>query len=1511
MNLNSIKRISVTTLLICFASITTIVHGALETKVGNFFVYPGSNASTILDILIDASYDCNRPDLVVKIISQPTQGTVTVQADKTVIFKSKSTTGNNLYNDSFTYTLTCDGVTSPVTRVYIYAGYKPDNMIDNICHIAPDGFAWKIGEPQKSTISDVVVCRPWVIGDLDGNGLPEIIAHADYTSGSLPDIYADGGIEQHQKVVIFKDGNLKNHKYIDLKSVVNNQGNKEINPTIAEYYAISAIGVSKFDDDEGAIVTAAVDGYLYAYEYSADDPIKLRWSSDQKYDQAFPHITNASYLGKGKDRRRSGASIAFADFDGDGEIEVYIGNKIYSLNGLKLLTKLDNGVTTANMGKSIQNSPNVFSEYGGCISIAADLDGDGLPELIVGNEAYKVNRSGNNWSLSLYKKITPPTLSIFGVNTTISNDGWTSVADLNGDGYLDVVVSKIGYVPITVSGVATRRPYLAIYGWDVRNNKILFRTVIQDRSNLSYPMIGDMDGDGKLEIAFTQMLSNTTHNGSGVYSAQGRGQSYLKGYKLPTTFGPSASLVEKWSLQIDETYARTGISLFDFNLDGKMELIYRDMDKLRIMQANNSSSTFADLATISSTSATTFEMAIVADIDNDGAAEIICASGQGTNNAVHGKMETFKSGNTYNWAPARSVWNQYAYNPTFVNEDLTTPKRLMNPATGFTDDYGTKRYPFNNMLQQVPIMNMEGITLNAAANLLVDPASTVRLAYDDDTDELTVHSVILNDGNIPFRGQIVLQLYAYTDATNKYTAIGPEYKYGNSGDVLNQYSNVSMSYKVPNFTTLMSSIVPNRWYLAINTKKNGTNAPLPYYGQEECKPGDNMTYRISFVQKEMVICEGESSIIELPDIYSYRWFKKKSDTTPLTTVAGADNKLSFTKNSDPVEYVFVETYRKGDYVRPLTSIRDTVYIYKTPSELVWNGKGGTGDWHNFQNWRNPNDPANLYPHANIPRSCTNVTIPDGVSRYPALVEASTSYKDYANPECNIITINHGGEVSLPTRLHYNKAQVDIAMSVNRWYMFSPPLKDFYTGDIYIKDPNPFLDDAIMSVRKFGLKNPQNGYVSAGWTGKFRSPDVTFKAGEGLAIWLNDGNTNAANRTKYSFQYPKFDANHYGYHDQSHTAVETYPIASRANANRFIFDGLPNASNNFTVATLDDAGQGLSAKKLWLIGNPFMSHLDFDKFYQANKTKIKNYYRIMTDGGQYNYYNSGANTLPKYIAPMQAFIVEIADGVSSVTSLTFNGSMTVNVPGSANKIRSASDNNATKDGKLTITFYDEESDNDSKIFILAEESASNAFDESDVSLLLNTYTDFTIEPSVLFTESTDNQYLSVNRVNSKQLDQLDIPLGIRSVKANQKITFSIQGQSTFADNLSLTLLDKLENKRYDIMGRTWFYFKNDIAQEFLTDRFIIEVGEREGLGIEDNPIDDNKSISVTSDKGMINIFSGKDLIKSVQIFDLQGKTIKNSENITSMAYSANVSYNGVYIVKITTDNTIISQKVIVN
>ena len=121
-------------------------------------------------------------------------------------------------------------------------------------------------------------------------------------------------------------------------------------------------------------------------------------------------------------------TLGICDFNQDGILEVYTKNQIYSaLTGKKLADGGNNG-----LGLSRSAFGNYFP-----VSVAANLDQDSSDlELAAGFTIYKViitNPSSLTGNLMI-----PYNLKINGVE----EDGATSIADINSDGILDVVVSS-------------------------------------------------------------------------------------------------------------------------------------------------------------------------------------------------------------------------------------------------------------------------------------------------------------------------------------------------------------------------------------------------------------------------------------------------------------------------------------------------------------------------------------------------------------------------------------------------------------------------------------------------------------------------------------------------------------------------------------------------------------------------------------------------------------------------------------------------------------------------------------------------------------------------------------------------------------------------------------------------------------------------------------------------------------------------------------------------------------
>ena len=135
----------------------------------------------------------------------------------------------------------------------------------------------------------------------------------------------------------------------------------------------------------------------------------------------------------------------------------------------------------------------------------------------------------------------------------------------------------------------------------------------------------------------------------------------------------------------DDSSRRTGSSVFDFNGDGAAEVVYNDECFFRIYDGRDGETLFEQ----SSEHITNIEYPVIADVDNDGNAEIIFSStSQGIRCSIRDEedpdtgrpyRESYNTGvqvwgdRNDAWVSARRIWNQHAYAVTQIYEDGGVP----------------------------------------------------------------------------------------------------------------------------------------------------------------------------------------------------------------------------------------------------------------------------------------------------------------------------------------------------------------------------------------------------------------------------------------------------------------------------------------------------------------------------------------------------------------------------------------------------------------------------------------------------------------------------------------------------------------------------------------------------------------------------------------------------------------------------------------------------------------------
>ncbi len=338
----------------------------------------------------------------------------------------------------------------------------------------------------------------------------------------------------------------------------------------------------------------------------------------------------------------------------------------------------------------------------------ADIDGDGVMEIVAGspNEP-NVNHGGlqafeNDGSLA-WKTEPYPAI-----------DGAVAIADLDADGHVEIVqnghvfdahgalvwkggtTNEYGSIagagpkssPVPVDLDADGK--LEVVWGDVvhrHDGTVLFAqpelgSIVHGEAH-NWPHVADLDADGLPEVLLVRW-----YGGGRILEHDGTPKKTTPLFRMPTAihdangdqqpdilsgsdqvFGLfAADLGEIWTTPIQDLSGAAGTTAFDFLGDGTAEAVYADENWLRIYDASGTV-----LLEVPRDSWTSHEYPVVADVDNDGSAEIVVVSNKGWNDIQSSPAVQVVRDARDRWVGARRIWNQDAYFVTNVREDGTIP----------------------------------------------------------------------------------------------------------------------------------------------------------------------------------------------------------------------------------------------------------------------------------------------------------------------------------------------------------------------------------------------------------------------------------------------------------------------------------------------------------------------------------------------------------------------------------------------------------------------------------------------------------------------------------------------------------------------------------------------------------------------------------------------------------------------------------------------------------------------
>ncbi|WAS96079.1 hypothetical protein [Nannocystis punicea] len=551
--------------------------------------------------------------------------------------------------------------------------------------------------------TDQVATTP-IIADVDDDGVPDVVVSATAGTGTWP-----------VGEIVLLDGATGEEKW----RIAHDPGNMQFG---SHGRSTLAVGDVSGDGVPDIIYAGRPEGVMQlAPIHAVDGQGQLLWTARLANDQiAKVRVDNAS--------------VTVANLDDDPEAEVALGAMILDHDGLVVWNQNNNGVQFGTPFNG--NTPLYF----GGLATVADLDGDDKPELVTGREAWKID-----WVVA-----DPPTvtLSLFWANDNNpvpahNNDGWPAVADLDGDGKPEVVLTA--WPTIRAINGQTGQLWCGVDPTDaacMMNPALRTAPIPIKGGSLGGPAtIADFDGDGRPEAALTGGVAFA------VYDFNRPGEQIVKPQVDPMP--ASGAMYARWTSPVQDTSsAATGASAFDFQGDGVVEVLQQDECFARVLDG----ATGDVVLEIMNSSSTIHEYPLVADVDGDGTSELVMVANLGdpknvtdctadTPDFMPRKGVFVYRAQAGAWPQARDVWTQHTYHGT--NADAAGNPPLVEQANWTVPG-------LNNFRQSATVgpFHPADLTLSLAADVAECPAEFALVA--------TIH----NEGSVGAPAGIDVSFYA-------------------------------------------------------------------------------------------------------------------------------------------------------------------------------------------------------------------------------------------------------------------------------------------------------------------------------------------------------------------------------------------------------------------------------------------------------------------------------------------------------------------------------------------------------------------------------------------------------------------------------------------------------------------------------------------------------------------------------------------------------------------------------
>lgn len=471
---------------------------------------------------------------------------------------------------------------------------------------------------------------------------------------------------------------------------------------------------------------------------------------------------------------------------------------------------------------------------------------------------------------------------------------------------------------------------------------------------------------------------------------------------------------------------------------------------------------------------------------------------------------------------------------------------------------------------------------------------------------------------------------------------------------------------------------------------------------------------------------------------------------------------------------------------------------------------------------------------------------------------------------NQIHFEPGAEMKHAEYLLYNKAWVDYQLGKGRWYTLASPLKavvagDFYTDSSTGTEGSEYFKDITFNTTDNNRFNPsvyqrawkgsatlqtlnsetKDVAISGNWSALYNDVAEAYTPGTGFSLKVQDLPTGS----QALFRLPKADGSYTYYSYDGKTSGNPTNISRDVDASgRLKSDELldrrtDNASLNtsFTIELADAHGG------YYLVGNPFMAHLDMTKFFDKNTSFAEMYWLVTEKGQEVAVGGDGdglISTGDGKIAPLQSFFIKLETNKTAPEEIIFTQEMQT-LGGMDDGLRSAN--------ALTITATTTDG-RTSRAAVAYDMAASADYETSeDAELFLDSNLgDVPMVYTVAGTMAT-----SINRTS----ELYNIPLGVYGNK-QEMVTLSFGGLNQFS---SATLYDAQEQTETPLReGKTVSVPAGTSGRYFL----------RAGTPTGNEVIARNAFLVYSVGGGKVMVTSSNTPLKDIRVYTMGGAQVRS-------------------------------------